>query len=92
MRCSASQLVGAENLVHAQGLLAGTGDGPIPSGKLVPGDGGVNAPWSWHIDPATLTWADVTTEVCDGTPSQIENGTFTYRQFCPWSAKLTAIE
>lgn len=87
------ELVGADNLAHARALLAGAGDGPIPNGILVLGDdGGVNAPWSWHIDPATLEWADMTTEVCDGSPSQIQDGTFSYERFCPWSARLSAIE
>jgi hypothetical protein len=85
------ELIGKENLRHARALLAGTGDAPIPNGLLVRGDAGVNAPWSWHIDPSTLEWADMTTEVCDGTPSQIEDGTFTYERFCPWSAQLTAL-
>jgi hypothetical protein len=86
------ELVGAANEAHARALLAGTGDGAIPNGLLVPGDGGVNKPWSWHIDPASLSWADMTTEVCDGRPTQIEDGTFTYERFCPWSAKLIRIE
>jgi hypothetical protein len=86
------ELVGTDNLVHAQALLAGGTDAPIPSGVIVRGDAGVNAPWSWHIDPATVEWADMTTEVCDGTPSQIEDGTFTYERFCPWSARVIAIE
>lgn len=86
------ELIGPENLNHARALIAGSTDAPIPSGVIVPGDGDINAPWSWHIDPATLEWADATTEVCDGTPSQIEDGTFTYPRFCPWSAKVIALE
>jgi hypothetical protein len=59
---------------------------------IVRGEPGPNAPWSWHIDPATLSWAEVTIELCDGTPSLIEDGTFTLDQFCPWSARLVAID
>ncbi|MEA2623304.1 MAG: hypothetical protein QOH61_2214 [Chloroflexota bacterium] len=86
------ELANADDVAHARALLAGTGDGAIPNGLLVLGTGGVNAPWSWHIDPDSLEWADMTTEVCDGIPSQIEDRTFTYERFCPWSAKLVAIE
>ena len=50
-------------------------------------DPGVNAPWSWHIDPATLEFADMTIEVCDGLPSYVEDGTVTSDQYCPWSAE-----
>ena len=81
-----------ENVEYAQQLLAGEVDGHIPVGELVRGDPGPNAPWSWHVDPATLTFAEMTTEVCDGIPSMVEDGTFTYNQFCPWGAQLVAIE
>ena len=55
-------------------------------------DPSVNAPWSWHIDPATLEFADVTTEVCDGLPSYVEDGTLTSDTYCPWSADVIAID
>lgn len=86
------ELLGADHVAHARALLAGGTDGVIPNGLIVRGDPGVNAPWSWHIDPASLTWADMTTEVCDGTPSMIEDGSFTFDRFCPWAAKVIAIE
>lgn len=28
------------------------------------GDGGFNAPWPWHLDPATVRFAEVTAEAC----------------------------
>ena len=54
---------------HARRLLAGEELAAIPLGTVVRDDPGVNAPWSWHIDPATLEFADMTIEVCDGLPS-----------------------
>jgi hypothetical protein len=77
---------------HAQALLDGEQVAAIPNGTVVRDDPGVNAPWSWHIDPATLEFADVTIEVCDGLPSYVEDGTITSDQYCPWSAKIVSID
>ncbi len=53
----------------ARSLLAGV-DGPdIPNGRIVR-ETGVNEGWSWSLDPADFEFADVTIEVCDGTPSR----------------------
>ena len=81
-----------ELVAHAQALLDGEQVAAIPNGKVVRDDAGVNAPWSWHIDPSTLEFADQTIEVCDGLPSYVEDGTVTSDYYCPWSAKLIAID
>ena len=77
---------------HARRLLAGEELAAIPLGTVVRDDPGVNAPWSWHIDPATLEFADMTIEVCDGLPSFVEDGTVTSDQYCPWSAQVVAVD
>jgi hypothetical protein len=77
---------------HARDLLAGEDVAGIPNGVVVRDDPGVNAPWSWHIDPATLEFADNTTEVCDGLPSYVEDGTVTSDRYCPWSAEIVGID
>ena len=80
------------NVAIVNDLLDG-GEGPrIPNGEVAPGDGGVNGPWTWHIDPATLEFADMTTEVCDGKPSFVEDGLVSGDRFCPWSAKVISVE
>lgn len=77
----------------ARQLLAGEEVPGIPNGEIVrDGDGGVNAGWSWHIDPETFEWAEVTTEVCDGLPSFVEDGTLTGPRFCPWSATVVEVQ
>lgn len=86
------ELATPELLAHAEALLAGENVAAIPNGEVVRGDPGVNAPWSWHIDPATLEFADMTIEVCDGLPSYVEDATVTSPNFCPWSAKVIAID
>ena len=57
----------------------------IPNGRLVE-ETGVNAGWSWSIDPADFDFVDITDGSCDGTPQEIEDGTFEGERFCPWSA------
>lgn len=86
------ELATPELIQHAKDLMAGSEEGRIPLGTIVRDDPSVNAPWSWHIDPATLEFADVTIEVCDGLPEYVEAGTLTSDVYCPWSADVIAIE
>ena len=68
---------------HARQLMEGRRRAASRSAGSFRDDPSVNAPWSWHIDPATLEFADVTTEVCDGLPSYVEDGTLTSDTYCP---------
>lgn len=86
-------LTAPDDIEIAQRLLAGEPAPTIPNGVVVRGDdGGVNAPWSWHIDPATLEWAELTIEVCDGLPSDVEADAISGERFCPWSAEVIDLE
>ncbi len=80
-----------ELVKHAEELLAGKEVPAIPVGKIVRGSSSVNAPWSWHIDPSTLHFADFTTEVCDGLPSYVEDRTLTSDTYCSWAATVIAV-
>jgi hypothetical protein len=86
------ELATPELVAHARQLLDGEDVASIPNGLIVRDDAGVNAPWSWHIDPASLEFADATTEVCDGLPEYVEDGTLTSPYYCPWSAKIVSID
>lgn len=87
------ELATPELIEHAKELLAGTTEeGRIPVGRIVRDDPSVNEPWSWHIDPSTLEFADATTEVCDGLPEYVEDGTLTSDYYCPWIAEVIAID
>ncbi|WP_223622868.1 hypothetical protein [Microbacterium sp. EST19A] len=86
------ELITPELVEHAERLLAGEEVANIPVGRIVRGDPSVNEPWSWHIDPATLEFADFTTEVCDGLPEYVEDRTLTSDTYCPWLAKVIAVE
>jgi hypothetical protein len=75
----------------ARKLLDGNKGPRIPNGVVIRGNSDVNVGYSWHIDPDTVEFADVTTEVCDGLPSDVEKGLITSDHYCPWSAKVIAI-
>lgn len=82
-----------EDVTVARDLLAGAPAPPIPNGRVIrAGDGGVNTGYSWYIDPTDIEWADSTIEVCDGLPSDVESSTITSDRFCPWTARVIAVD
>ena len=76
--------------------LIGVGPGRILSGNLRAGDGDFNAPWSWHHDPETVGFSDLTIELCDGCPQFVEDDLDYWLdvvgQYCPWSTEVVARE
>ena len=75
----------------ARRLLAGEDVPSIPNGRVVR-ETGVNEGYSWSIDPKDIEFADVTIEVCDGLPSDVEMGIVTGDRYCPWSAIVLGVE
>lgn len=69
-----------------------SGEVSVVLGLVKQGDGGFNAPWSWHLDPASVEVADAAMELCDGRPSMVQKDVAKWmagaRVFCPWSAKV----
>jgi hypothetical protein len=76
----------------ADRLVAGEDAPSIPNGRVVRGETGVNEGFTWSLDPADFEFADVTIEVCDGVPSDVEQGLVTSDRFCPWSAVIADIQ
>ena len=64
----------------------------VIGGRLLRGDGGFNAPWSWHLDPLSIEVPDASIELCDGRPSMVQSDidywVDTVRSYCPWSARV----
>ena len=86
-------LTDPEDIAVAERLLAGEEAPRIPNGVIVRGgNGGVNTGYSWHIDPDSVEFAEMTIELCDGLPSYVENGSLSGERFCPWSAEVISIE
>lgn len=85
------RLTDPADIATARKLLAGEATPAIPNGRVVRGEADVNVGYSWHIDPASVEFADTVTEVCDGRPSDVEKRVITSDRYCPWSAKVVAI-
>ena len=70
---------------------ANGGPARIPNGRIVAGTGH-NVGWSWHLED--VEFAELTTEVCDGRPSDVEREgvSFGGGRFCPWTARVISIE
>lgn len=63
----------------------------FPIGPLRSGDGGFNAPWSWHFDPDSVRMTEAAIEVCDGRPSYVEDHLADFASYCPWGARVVAV-
>ena len=80
-----------ERQIDAAHRAANGGAARIPIGRVAAGTG-VNLGWSWH--PEDVEFAELTTEVCDGRPSDVEREgvNFGGGRFCPWTARVLAID
>jgi hypothetical protein len=76
-----------ETITRFREALAGRASG-FPSGPLRSGDGGFNAPWTWHLDPDEVRLVEAAIEVCDGRPSYVETHQSEFPTYCPWGARV----
>jgi uncharacterized protein (TIGR03437 family) len=65
------------------------------SGKIIKQPAPYNPPWSFHLDPTTIEFFGLSTEVCDGSMAYVEThldeagGAFLPGNiWCPWSSRL----
>lgn len=65
----------------------------FPSGRIDRGNGGFNQPWSWHFIPESVRMVEASIEVCDGTPSYVNNhlDDFVSIGYCPWGGKIVKV-
>lgn len=87
-------LANPQRVAEAEALLA-AGTPRTVMGRVVPGDGGHNTGYSWHLDPATVEFVDATIEACSGRPRSDVEADVPYwvnvmRHYCPWSARIVA--
>ena len=86
-----------QTIAQLQDLRAGKSTASIPNGRILrgPGKAAHNKPWRWHLDPRDIQMAEMTTEVCDGRPSYVnqhlDEFVGTVKRYCPWGAKLVKL-
>lgn len=83
------RLTDPATIAHARANLRGQNQ-MFPAGPLRRGDGGFNAPWTWHLDPDQTRMVESAIEVCDGRASYVEAHQSEYPTYCPWGAKVIA--
>jgi hypothetical protein len=75
-----------EGLEQAEALLR-SGEAQWVLGTPRRGNGGFNAPWSWHLDPASISFAEVTIEACQSAASAVADDLdywISFGQVCLW--------
>jgi hypothetical protein len=84
-----SAITNAAGIQQAIDLWHGDSSASIPNGELRCDAVPYNCSWSFHQDPKTIQFAEITTEVCDGKPSYVEDHCASFgTNYCPWSAML----
>jgi hypothetical protein len=85
-----------QTIEQVYALSRGQSQAAIPSGRVLTGQVSYNKPWHWHIDSQDIAMAEATIELCDGSPSMVEQNidywVGTVGRFCPWSARLVSLK
>jgi hypothetical protein len=77
---------------EAIALWRGQSMAAIPVGAVDCANGMFNCGWTWRIKPDVVRFAEVTIELCDGTPSYVQGHCASFaNSYCPWSAQLIAL-
>lgn len=65
-------------------------------GRIIPKPAPYNRGWSFHLDPATISFFEMQIEVCDANATYVEEhldeiggSTLPNHFWCPWSSKLS---
>ena len=81
----------------ARQILAGAQPNRHIMGKIVKRAMPYNLPWSFHLDPDTVTLFDFATEICDASIANVEahldeacNTFLPGCEWCPWNSRLLA--
>ena len=73
---------------EARNILA-SGKQRIISGTIIKQPAYYNSPWTFHLDPRSITFPEFTVELCDASIRYIEdNLEVAYSTWCPWNSRL----
>lgn len=79
-------------------LQSGQSNANIPNGvtRIGPGRAEHNAPYGWHMDPEQISMAELAIELCDGSPTYVDENLSDWQEqvgrYCPWGAELVSLE
>ena len=82
------KLTDPQRIQQARDIIA-TGARKIVAGTLIKQPVYYNSPWSYHLDPKSIGFADFAVEVCDAGMTYLEqNLDIAYSDWCPWNSRL----
>ncbi len=91
------KLTDLAKIEEARAIVSGQKSNRHVMGSVVQRPVGYNLPWSYHLDPASITFFDFALEVCDATIRYVEDhldeacGAFLPGcTWCPWGSRLIA--
>ena len=77
-----------QRIQEARNILA-SGSRKLVTGTIIKQPVYYNSPWSFHLDPKSIGFADFAIELCDASIRYIENNRDTaYPDWCPWLSRL----
>jgi hypothetical protein len=90
------QLTQQHKIDRAREILGGEQkDHLLVIGKIVKAKKAYNPRWSYHLEPTTIDFVEAAVEVCDATPSYVEehlkeagNAFLPGLTWCPWCSRL----
>lgn len=84
-----AQITDPVGMQQAIDLWTGASTANIPNGALICEPADYNCGYTWHLDPADIQFADFTIELCDGTPSYLEDHCAEFgARYCTWAGEL----
>lgn len=91
------QLLDASKIEHARRILRGERESKTHiKGHIVKHKAPYNPKWSYHLDPSSIDFFEMSIEVCDASPKFVEDNlkdvgrsTLPGNHWCPWHSRLT---
>lgn len=80
------EIANSDGLQEAEALLQ-SGGSRWAIGTPRRGNGGFNAPWTWHLDPASISFAEITIEACQSAAAAVADDLdywINFGQVCLW--------
>jgi hypothetical protein len=82
------KLTDPQKIQQARDILA-TGTRKMVAGTIIKQPVYYNSPWSYHLDPKTISFLDFAVELCDASIRYLEDNRDTaFPDWCPWSSQL----